>query len=207
MRFSKIEDAIKDVQRGKFIIVVDDNNRENEGDLVIGAEKATPSKLNYMIKNARGIMCVAITALRLHELNIPVMVEKGTDFFGTPFAVSVDAKNNVTTGVSVFDRLETIKKLIDPKAKADDFVKPGHVFPLRAKEGGVLERAGHTEAAVDLCKLAGLYPAAVIAEIMNDNGSMAKLEQLEEFANKRDLRIVTIKDLVKYMKEANKNET
>ena len=205
MRFARIEDAIKDVQRGQFIIVVDDENRENEGDLVVAAEKATPSKLNYIIRNARGIMCVAITAQRLHELDIPLMVEKNTDYFGTPFAVSVDAKNGITTGVSVFDRIETIKKLIDPKAKAADFVKPGHVFPLRAKEGGVLERQGHTEAAVDLCRLAGLYPCAVIAEIMNDDGSMAKLEQLEEFADKHDLRIITIKDLIKHIKEVKKN--
>ncbi|MBW2984439.1 3,4-dihydroxy-2-butanone-4-phosphate synthase [Candidatus Woesearchaeota archaeon] len=199
---SKVEDGIKEIERGKFVIVVDDEDRENEGDLVIAAEKVTPSRLNYMIKNARGIMCVPMTEERLKELQIPLMVENNTDKFNTPFTVSVDAKRNTTTGVSVCDRLETIKVLINPESKPGDLVRPGHVFPLRAKVNGVIERAGHTEAAVELCKLAGLYPAAVIAEIMNDDGSMAKLEQIEEFASKREIPIVTIKDLVEYLEKS-----
>lgn len=198
---SKVEDGITEIQRGKFIIVVDDEDRENEGDLVIAAEKVTPSRLNYMLKNARGIMCVPITEERLNELQVPLMVEDNTDKFGTPFAVTVDAKRNTTTGVSVCDRMETLKVLLNPESKPDDLVRPGHMFPLRANANGVLGRQGHTEAAVELCKLAGLKPAAVIAEIMNDNGSMAKLEQLEEFASKRDIPIVTIKDLVKYIEK------
>jgi len=198
MRFAKVEDAIKDLQRGKFIIVVDDENRENEGDLVIAAEKVTPSELNWMIAKARGIVCLPITAYRLDELKIPLMVNNPDDKFNTPFTISVDAKKETTTGVSVNDRIATIKKVIDKATKPEDLARPGHVFPLRAAERGVLERQGHTEAAVDLCKLAGLFPAAVIAEIMNDDGSMAKLEQLEDFAEKYQLRTVTVKELVKY---------
>jgi 3,4-dihydroxy 2-butanone 4-phosphate synthase len=196
---SKVEDGIKELQRGKFIIVVDDEDRENEGDLVIAAEKVTPSRLNYMIQNARGIMCVPMTEERLNALQVPLMVQDNTDKFNTPFTISVDAKHKTTTGVSVCDRLETINALINPESKPEDLVRPGHVFPLRANAQGVVGRAGHTEAAVDLCKLAGLYPAAVIAEIMNDDGSMAKLEQIEEFAKKREIPIVTIKDLVKHI--------
>jgi len=196
--FGKIEDAIKQLQRGDFIIIVDDENRENEGDLVVAAEKLTPSKLNYIINWARGIMCVPINGKRLDELNIPMMVNNPDDKFHTPFTISIDAKRNTTTGVSVYDRLETIKALINPATKPEDLARPGHVFPLRAAENGVLERQGHTEAAVELCKLANLYPAAVIAEIMKDDGSMAKLEELEKFAEKHKLSIYTIKDLIKY---------
>ena len=203
MKFTTIEQAIQDLQRGKFIIVVDDENRENEGDLVLAAEKATPSKLNYMIQWAGGFMCVPIVAHRLNELKIPLMVPNNTDKFNTPFTISVDAKKNTTTGVSVFDRFETIKVLLNPKSKPEDLARPGHLFPLRAAENGVLEREGHTEAAVDLCKIANLYPAAVIAEIMNKDGTMAKLPQLEEFARKHELNIVTIKDLVEYKKNPN----
>lgn len=199
--FGKIEDAIKELQRGDFIVIVDDENRENEGDLVIAAEKVTPSRLNYLVQWAKGLMCVPVLGDRLDELDIPLMVPDNTDKFDTPFTVSVDAKKNTTTGMSVHDRLETIKVLLDKASKPEDLARPGHMFPLRAASNGVLERQGHTEAAVDLCKLAGLYPAAVIVEIMNDDGSMAKLEQLEEFAKKHDLRIVTIKDLVKYRKK------
>lgn len=198
LTFGKIEYALKELQRGDFIIVVDDENRENEGDLVIAADKLTPSKINNMIKWARGIMCVPVAGHRLDELDIPLMVKDNTDKFNTPFTITVDAKKNTTTGVSVNDRLETIKALIDPSSKPTDFVRPGHIFPLRAKDDGVLERQGHTEAAVDLCKLAGLYPAAVIAEIMNDDGSMAKLDSIEEFAKQHKLSIYTIKDLIKY---------
>jgi 3,4-dihydroxy 2-butanone 4-phosphate synthase/GTP cyclohydrolase II len=196
--FGKIEDAIKELQRGDFIVIVDDENRENEGDLVVAAEKITPSKLNYIIHWARGIMCVPIDGKRLDELEIPMMVNNADDKFNTPFTVSVDAKRNTTTGVSVYDRLETIKALIDPSTKPEDLARPGHVFPLRAALNGVLERQGHTEAAVELCKLANLYPAAVIAEVMNDDGTMAKLDDLEKFAEKHKLSIYTIKDLIKY---------
>jgi len=203
MKFSSIEQAIKDLQRGKFIIVVDDENRENEGDLVIAAEKITPQRLNWMIKNARGILCVPVDGKRLDELRIPLMVENSNDRFKTPFTVSVDAKKETTTGVSVSDRIATIKRLIDKNAKPEDFAMPGHVFPLRAKENGVLERPGHTEATVDLMKLANLYPAAVIAEIMKDDGEMAKLEELMEFAEKHEIKIITIKDLISHRKKSN----
>ncbi|MEA2036744.1 MAG: 3,4-dihydroxy-2-butanone-4-phosphate synthase [Nanoarchaeota archaeon] len=202
----KIEDAIKELQRGDFIIVVDDENRENEGDLVIAAEKVTPSKLNYMIKHARGIMCLPCIAHRFSELKIPLMVEDNTDKFNTPFTVSVDAKKNTTTGVSVKDRTETIKTMINPETKPEDLVRPGHVFPLMAQENGVYDRAGHTEAATDLCKLAELYPCAVIAEIMKEDGEMAKLPELEEFAKSHKLSIYSIHDLIQYRKK-NKDDT
>ena len=205
MKFATIEQAIKDLQRGKFIIVVDDEHRENEADLILAAEKATPSKINYMLKWARGIMCVPIIGHRLDELKIPMMVDHPDDKLHTPFTVSVDAKKNTTTGVSVDDRLETIKALLNPATKPEDLARPGHMFPLRAAEDGVLNRQGHTEASVDLCKLAGLYPAAIIAEIMNDNGSMAKLADIEEFAKKHDLNVITIEELVKYRKIAEKD--
>ena len=196
--FGKIGDAIKQLQRGDFIIIVDDENRENEGDLVLAAEKATPSKLNYILKWAGGLMCIPIDGKRLDELNIPMMVVNNTDKLNTPFTVSVDGKKNTTTGMSVQDRLETIKVLLNPDSKPEDLARPGHMFPLRSAENGVLERQGHTESAVDLCKLAGLQPIAVIAEIMNEDGSMAKLPELEEFAEKHKLSIYTIKDLIKY---------
>ncbi len=198
--FGKIEYAIKQLQRGDFIIIVDDENRENEGDLVLAAEKATPSKLNRIIQWAGGLMCVPIDGKRLDKLNIPIMVTNNTDKLNTPFTVSIDAKKNTTTGMSVHDRLETIKTLLDQDAKPEDLARPGHMFPLRAAENGVLERQGHTEAAVELCKLAELYPAAIIAEIMNDDGSMAKLPDLEKFAEKHKLNIYTIKDLIKHRK-------
>ncbi len=188
------------MQRGKFLIVVDDENRENEGDIVIAAEKATPSKINYMLKHARGIMCLPTAAERLDELKIPLMVSDNSDKFNTPFTVSIDAKRNTTTGVSVSDRLETIKVILNKDSKPEDLVRPGHMFPLRANGNGVLDRPGHTEAAVDLCKLAGLSQVAIIAEIMNDDGSMARLEDLEEFAKKHNLEMITIKDLIEYRK-------
>ena len=203
MKFATVEEAVKDIQRGRFIIMVDDEDRENEGDLVIAAEKITPQRLNWMIKNARGILCVPVDGKRLDELRIPLMVENSNDRFKTPFTVSVDAKKETTTGVSVSDRIATIKRLIDKNAKPEDFAMPGHVFPLRAKENGVLERPGHTEATVDLMKLANLYPAAVIAEIMKDDGEMAKLEELMEFAEKHEIKIITIKDLISHRKKSN----
>lgn len=202
--FGKIEYAIKQLQRGDFIIIVDNKNRENEGDLVLAAEKATPSKLNYFIQNAKGLMCIPIDGKRLDELKIPMMVENPTDKLNTPFTTSIDAKRNATTGMSVQDRLETIKTLLNPDTKPEDLARPGHMFPLRAADNGVLDRQGHTEAAVDLCNLAGLQPIAVIAEIMNEDGSMAKLPDLEEFAGKHKLSIYTIKDLIKHRKTLEK---
>lgn len=199
--FGKIEYAIKELQRGDFIVVVDDENRENEGDLVVAAEKVTPSKLNYVIQWAKGLMCVPISGDRLDELKIPLMVPSNTDKFNTPFTISVDAKKNTSTGMSVNDRLETIKTLLDKSSKPTDLARPGHMFPLRAAPNGVFDREGHTEAAVDLCNLAGLFPMAVIAEVMNDDGSMAKLPDLEEFAKKHKLSIYTIKDLIRYRKK------
>ena len=201
MKLATVEEAIKEVQRGRFVIMVDDEDRENEGDLVIAAEKITPSKINTILTLARGIMCVPVEGKRLDELKIPLMVENSDDKFHTPFTISVDAKKETTTGVSVLDRIETIKKMINPETRPEDFTKPGHIFPLRAKENGVLDRAGHTEAAVDLMNLAGLYPAAVIAELMNEDGSMAKLEDLMEFAQKHKFEILTIKELVEYRKK------
>ena len=201
MKFATVPEAVKDLQRGRFIILIDDENRENEGDLVLAAEKATPSRLNFMLKEARGIMCVPMEGKRLDELEIPLMVKNNTDRFNTPFTVSVDAKNNITTGVSVNDRIATLQVLMEHSSKPSDLVRPGHMFPLRAASNGVLERQGHTEAAVDMMRLAGMNPVAVIAEIMKDNGEMAKLEELMEFAQKHKINIVTISDLVEYRKK------
>lgn len=202
MKKFTIKQAIEELQKGNFIILVDDENRENECDLIIAGEKVTPQKINWMIKFARGILCVPVDGARLDQLNIPLMVPNNTDKFQTPFTISIDAKKETTTGVSVFDRYITIKKLIDSGAKPRDFAMPGHVFPLRAAINGVLDRAGHTEAAVDLCGLAGLYPVAVIAEIMNNDGSMAKLPQLEEFSKIHNIGLVTIEDLIKFRRDS-----
>jgi len=209
MVFSKINEAINDIKRGKFVIMVDDENRENEGDLVLAAEKVTADRLNYMIKNARGLVCMPIIRERLEQLNIPAMVNHN-EINRCMFSISVDYKSGTTTGISPDDRAATIKALIDNKTKTEDFTLPGHLFPLIYKEGGVLAREGHTEASVDLAKLAGLYPAAVICEIINDDGSMARLPDLIEFSKKHnDMKIVAIKDLVNYMKndsDTNKTE-
>ncbi|HDD64651.1 MAG TPA: bifunctional 3,4-dihydroxy-2-butanone-4-phosphate synthase/GTP cyclohydrolase II [Firmicutes bacterium] len=202
--FSGIEEAIEDIKNGKFVIVVDDENRENEGDLIIAAEKVTPEAINFMAKEARGLICVALLPERLEELKLPPMVPENTALHGTDFTVSVDAAYGVTTGISAYDRAFTIKVLIDKKTKPEDLARPGHVFPIRAKPGGVLVRAGHTEAAVDLAKLAGLYPAGVMCEIMGDDGKMAKLPQLIEFAEKYNLKIITIKDLITYRRKKEK---
>lgn len=203
MAFGKIEYAVKQLQRGDFIIIVDDEFRENEGDIVLAAEKATPSKLNYILQWAKGLMCVPTEGKRLDELKLPLMVKENTGKFNTPFSISVDAAKNTTTGMSVQDRLETIKIMLNEASKPEDLARPGHMFPLRAAENGVSERAGHTEAAVELCRLAGLKPIAVIAEIMNDDGTMAKLPDLEKFAEKHKLEIYTIKDLIEYKKANN----
>ena len=205
MVFSKIEEAVNDIKRGKFIIVVDDENRENEGDLVIAAEKVTANKINYMITHARGLVCMPIVKERLQELDIPPMINHN-EINRCMFSISVDYKNGTTTGISPADRAATIKALVDASnSNPKDFIKPGHLFPLIYKEGGVLARDGHTEASVDLAKLAGLYPAAVICEIINEDGTMAKLDDLTEFSKKHnDMKIISIQDLIKYIKKQQK---
>lgn len=195
--FCTPEEAIADIAAGKMVIVVDDADRENEGDLVMAAEKATPEAINFMATYGRGLICMPVVAERLDALDIQPMVVHNTDSHETAFAVSVDHRET-TTGISAFERALTIKKLLDPAARPEDFRRPGHVFPLRAKEGGVLRRTGHTEAAVDLARLAGLYPAGVICEIMAEDGRMARLPQLVEFARQHGLRICTIADLIYY---------
>jgi 3,4-dihydroxy 2-butanone 4-phosphate synthase/GTP cyclohydrolase II len=197
-RFNTIDEAIDDIAKGKIIILVDDEDRENEGDLCMAAEKVTPEAVNFMARYGRGLICLSLTPERVKELNLPMMTEDNTSPFGTAFTVSVEAKKGVTTGISAADRATTIMTAIDPKAKPENLVRPGHVFPLRARPGGVLQRAGQTEGSVDLARLSGLYPAGVICEIMNDDGTMARVPELIEFANKQNLKIVTIKDLIKY---------
>ena len=196
--------AIEDVRAGKFVIIVDDEDRENEGDLAIAADKVTAETINFMAKHARGLICLPITGKRLDELKIPLMVQDNTSRHCTAFTVSIEAKHRVTTGISAADRAETIKAVLDPNTKPEDLVRPGHTFPLRAKEGGVLGRAGHTEAIVDLARLAGLYPAGVICEIMNDDGSMARLPQLEVMSDQLEIKIVTIADLIAYRRRHEK---
>ena len=202
---SKIKEVITDLKRGKFVIVVDNENRENEGDLVLAAQKATANKINYMVKYGRGLVCMPIVKERLDQLKIPSMVEHNEVndngvHHRCMFTISVDYKNG-STGISPIDRAETIKAIIDPKSKPEDFVRPGHLFPLIYQEGGVLVREGHTEASVDLAKLAGMYPAAVICEIINDDGTMAKLPDLMEFSKRHNnMKIITIKDLIRYRK-------
>ncbi len=204
MPIASVPELLEELRRGNFIILVDDEDRENEGDLVIAAEKVTPEAINFMAKYARGLICVALTEQRVKELGLPMMAPYNTSLHGTAFTVSVDAKYGVTTGISAYDRATTIKVLIDPNTKPDDLAIPGHVFPLRAREGGVLVRAGHTEASVDLCKLAGLYPAAVICEIMKDDGTMARLPDLEEFGQRFGIKIGTIADLIAYRRRHEK---
>ncbi|MFA6451646.1 MAG: bifunctional 3,4-dihydroxy-2-butanone-4-phosphate synthase/GTP cyclohydrolase II [bacterium] len=196
--FSSIEEVVKDIKDGKFVIVVDDDDRENEGDLIIAAEKCTPEHINFLCKYARGLICMPITTERCVELELPLMVTENTEKHKTAFTVSVDAKNGTTTGISAHDRAVTVQTLIDKKTRPQDLSRPGHIFPLIAREGGVLTRAGHTETAVDLAQLAGLYPGAVICEIMNDDGTMARLPELEVFAKEHNLKMLQIKDLIHY---------
>ena len=198
MPLSTIPEAIEDIKAGKFIIVVDDEGRENEGDLVIAAEKVSSEVINFMARNARGLICVPLTGKRLDELEIPMMVRHNTSQFDSPFTVSVEARHHVSTGISASDRATTVKVLIDPATNPDDITYPGHMFPLRAREGGVLVRAGHTEASVDMTRLAGLYPAAVICEVMNDDGTMARLPDLEIMADKYGFKIVSVAQLIAY---------
>lgn len=200
MEFSTIEEAIEEIRKGHMIIVVDDEDRENEGDLVMAAEKATPEAINFMVTYARGLVCVPMTGERLAELNLDQMVIHNSDPKGTAFTISVDSAAS-TTGISAFERSATVAVLADPKSKPEDLHQPGHIFPLRAREGGVLVRAGHTEGSVDLARLAGLQPAGVICEILNDDGTMARVPELMKFAEKHDLKIVTIEELIRYRRK------
>jgi 3,4-dihydroxy 2-butanone 4-phosphate synthase/GTP cyclohydrolase II len=195
-----IESAVEDLRDGKFVIVVDDESRENEGDLVIAAEKVTPDAINFMARYGRGLVCMPVVGERLDELQIPLMVQENenTAPLGTAFTVSIEARHGVTTGISAADRATTIRVVVDPKTRSDDLVRPGHTFPLRPREGGVLVRAGQTEASVDLARIAGLYPAAAICEIMADDGTMARLPYLEIFAAEHGLKIISVADLIAY---------
>ncbi len=197
-KLNTIEEAIEDFREGRFVIVVDDEDRENEGDLICAAEKITPEMVNFMLKFARGVLCAPITISRSIELELPHQVEDNTSVLGTPFTVTVDKLEGCTTGVSAHDRAATIQALADPTSTPQTFGRPGHINPLYAQDNGVLRRSGHTEAAVDLCKLAGLYPAGALMEIMNDDGSMARLPELMEFGKQYGLKIITIKDLIAY---------
>lgn len=196
-KFNTIEEAIEDIRLGKMIVVVDDEDRENEGDLLMAAEMVTPEAINFMAKHGRGLICMPIEGNRLGELEIPYMVDRNTDSHQTAFTVSIDAIET-TTGISAFERALTIKKVLDNRTRPEDFKRPGHIFPLKYQEGGVLRRAGHTEAAVDFAKLAGLYPAGVICEIMSDDGTMARVPELMEYSRTHDLKIVTIADLISF---------
>jgi 3,4-dihydroxy 2-butanone 4-phosphate synthase/GTP cyclohydrolase II len=198
MELSKVKEAIEDIKKGKFIIIVDDRQRENEGDIVIAAEKITGEKLNFMITHGKGLVCMPIIGSRLDELKIPLMTEENTEVTKCQFTVSVDAKD-VSTGISAFDRALTIKTILDKKTKPEDLLRPGHIFPLRYNGNGILTRQGHTEAAVDIVKLANLYPAAVICEIINDNGTMARLDDLKKFSKKHNLKMIMIRDLVEFI--------
>lgn len=197
-KFNTIEDAIEDIRQGKIIILVDDEDRENEGDLCIAAEKVTPETINFMAKHGRGLICLSLTPERIDELQLPMMTNANSSPYGTAFTVSIEAKRGVTTGISAHDRATTILTAINPKSGPEDIVKPGHIFPLRSRPGGVLQRAGQTEGSVDLARLAGLYPAGVICEIMDEDGTMARVPQLMEFAGKHKLKIITVKDLIEH---------
>jgi 3,4-dihydroxy 2-butanone 4-phosphate synthase/GTP cyclohydrolase II len=197
-QFHSIADVLEDFKTGQCVILVDDEDRENEGDLVLAAELVTPDSINFMAKFGRGLICLALTPERVEELKLPPQTQENTATFGTAFTVSIDAAKNITTGISAADRATTIKLAVNPQAKPTDFARPGHVFPLKAHKGGVLRRAGQTEGSVDLARLAGLFPAAVICEIMNDDGTMARVPQLLEFAKQHQLKIITVKDLIQY---------
>jgi len=198
MPFASIEEAAADLREGRMIIIVDDEDRENEGDLVCAAELVTPEVVNFMATHARGLICMPLTEERCDELHLTMQVADNTSFLGTAFTVSIEARKGVTTGISAADRATTILTAVDPKTRTQDLARPGHVFPLRAKKGGVLVRPGQTEASVDLARIAGLYPAGVICEIMNEDGTMARLPQLEEFAARHGLKMITVADLVRY---------
>src|ERR1700722_723787 len=196
--FARVEDAITAIRAGKMVIVVDDEDRENEGDLTIAAEKITPEAINFMARHGRGLICLAMVPERLDELEIPLMVSQNSSRFDTGFCVTIEAKERTSTGIFAPDRAATVRAAIDPATRPSDLARPGHMFPLRARTGGVMVRAGQTEAAVDMARIAGLYPAGVICEIMNEDGTMARVPQLAKFAKKHDLLMVTIADLIKY---------
>jgi 3,4-dihydroxy 2-butanone 4-phosphate synthase/GTP cyclohydrolase II len=202
--FATIPEAIEDFRRGRFVIIVDDEDRENEGDLCIPAAKVTPDAINFMARYGRGLICVPIIGSRLDELEIPMMVDHNTSGYGTAFTVAVDARRGVSTGISAADRAATVVALIDPKTKPTDLARPGHVFPLRYAEGGVLRRTGQTEASVDLAKLADLYPAAVICEIMNEDGTMARVPELERFSAEHDIKVISVAALIEYRRRTEK---
>jgi 3,4-dihydroxy 2-butanone 4-phosphate synthase/GTP cyclohydrolase II len=195
---ASVTKAIKTIKEGELIIIVDDEDRENEGDLTCAAEKVTPDIINFMAKHGRGLICLSLTKDRIKKLELPLMVKYNTAPFNTAFTVSIDAKNGITTGISAYDRARTILTAIAPKSEPSDLVRPGHIFPLQAQEGGVLKRAGQTEASVDVARLAGLTPAGVICEIMNEDGTMARREELEKFSQTFDIPILTIEELIKY---------
>ncbi len=197
-KVNSIEEAIQDIREGKIVILVDDEDRENEGDLTMAAEKVTPEAINFMARYGRGLICLSLTPERVKELHLPMMSEVNTSSFGTAFTVSIEAARGVTTGISAADRATTVLTAIDPKSTPSDLARPGHIFPLKAKAGGVLQRAGQTEGSVDLARLAGLYPSGIICEIMNDDGTMARMPDLSKFAEKHGLKIVTIKSLIEY---------
>ena len=205
MPFATVQEAAELYRRGEFVIIVDDEDRENEGDLCIAAERITPEKVNFMAKYGRGLICLALTEERCNELDLPLMVENNTATFGTAFTVSIEARGKVTTGISAFDRAETIRVAMDPKTRPHDLARPGHVFPLRARKGGVLKRAGQTEASVDLAQIAGLGAGAVICEIMNEDGTMARLPDLREFAVLHGLKIISVADIIKYRMQTEKH--
>jgi 3,4-dihydroxy 2-butanone 4-phosphate synthase/GTP cyclohydrolase II len=198
LKLNTIEEALDDFKAGKFVIVVDDEDRENEGDLICAAEKITPEMVNFMLKNARGVLCAPVTISRAEELNLPHQVQDNTSLLGTPFTVTVDKIEGCTTGVSAHDRCATIRALADPQSKAETFARPGHINPLYAQDNGVLRRSGHTEAAIDLCKLCDMQPVGALIEIMNEDGTMARMPQLQAFAKEHDMKIITIKDLIAY---------
>src|SRR5512136_2969402 len=204
MPVARIEDAIEDIRKGKMVILVDDEDRENEGDLTMAAEKITPEAINFMAMHGRGLICLSLTPERVEHLQLPMMTTDNTSSFGTAFTISIEAKKGVTTGISAADRATTIKAAINPKSKPTDLARPGHVFPLRARVGGVLQRAGQTEGSADLARLAGLYPAGVICEVMNDDGTMARVPELTEFARKFGFKIATVADLIQYRRKNEK---
>ncbi|MBU2009210.1 MAG: bifunctional 3,4-dihydroxy-2-butanone-4-phosphate synthase/GTP cyclohydrolase II [Chloroflexi bacterium] len=204
MPFATVKEAIEEVRKGNFLIIVDDYDRENEGDLAIAAEKVTPEAINFMARHARGLICMPVIGKRLDELQVPLMVQDNTSKHGTAFTISVEAKHHTSTGISAQDRAATIKAILDPATRPEDLARPGHTFPLRAREGGVLVRAGHTEAIVDLARLAGLSPAGAICEILNEDGSIARLPELEKLAERSGLKVISVADLIAYRRRTEK---
>lgn len=197
-KFNTIDEAIREIKQGRFVVLLDDEDRENEGDLVIAAEKVTPPSINFMAKHGRGLICLALSPERVEQLHLPPQAAENTATFGTAFTVSIDSRHGISTGISAADRATTIRTAIDPKCKPTDLARPGHIFPLKADKGGVLKRAGQTEGSVDLARLAGLYPAGVLCEVMNDDGTMARVPELFEFAKRHRLKMVTVKALIEY---------